>query len=84
MRYGIDQGYRFLDFGRSTRGDGTFEAKRQWGADSAQLHWVYEPNLNGQAGEASRKHGKAAHLWQHLPVALTKLVGPWIRKGLPS
>ena len=84
MRYGIANGYRLLDFGRSARGDGTFEAKRQWGANPVQLHWIYEPELNDQVAESTKKHVNASCIWQQLPVALTKLVGPWIRKGLPS
>lgn len=84
MRYGIDHGCRFLDLGRSSRGDGTYEAKRQWGAEPLQLYWACEPDLGEQTGEASGKYMKAVRLWQRLPVPLTKLAGPWIRKGLPN
>lgn len=84
MRYGIAHGCRILDFGRSARGDGTFEAKRQWGANPVQLHWVYESGVAETEDHASQQHATAIRLWQRLPVPLTKAVGPWIRKGLPS
>lgn len=85
MRHGIANGNRFLDFGRSARGDGTFEAKRQWGAEPIQLHWVYETEMDNPSNrETSKKYGKAARLWRQLPLSLTKVAGPWIRKGIPG
>jgi len=85
MQYGIANGYRFMDFGRSARGDGTYKNKLEWGTTPVQLHWVYEPHMDDPAStEIVKKYGTAVRCWRRLPVSLTKVVGPWIRKGLSA
>ena len=84
MRYGVANGYRLLDFGRSARGDGTFEAKRQWGSHPHELHWTYQSLESGRPAEPSHNRATVMRLWRRLPVPLATVMGPWIRKGLPS
>ena len=40
LRFASDNGYKIFDFGRSTPGEGTFQFKKQWGAEPASLHWA--------------------------------------------
>lgn len=100
MRFGIAHGYQVLDFGRSSRDSGTFEAKRQWGAEPVQLYWHYYPDgadsrvpstlwrrlLNISHGWPVRggRLAWAASFWKHLPVGVTNTVGPWLRRGIPN
>lgn len=84
MRYGIANGYRVLDFGRSTRGSGTFEAKRQWGANEVQLHWVYWPEAATPPGVGKGRFSWASELWQYLPLFVANTIGPWLRRGIPN
>ena len=41
IRHGCREGYRTLDLGRSFRNAGTFEFKRQWGAQPHTLPWIF-------------------------------------------
>ncbi len=84
MRYGIANGDRILDFGRSSRNSGTYEAKRQWGAELVQLHWYYYPEGISPAGADAKQLGWAANLWRRLPLPLANTIGPWLRRGIPN
>jgi FemAB-related protein (PEP-CTERM system-associated) len=60
MRYGISEGHRVLDLGRSSWNSGTFEAKRQWGASPVQLYWHHtrgsdEANVGAERSSAWRR-----------------------------
>src|SRR6267378_2196205 len=41
LEFACDNGYRVFDFGRSTRGEGTYKFKEQWGAVPRPLFWHY-------------------------------------------
>ncbi len=85
MRRAAGEGRLWLDFGRSTRGSGTYRFKRQWGAREEPLHWQRRARGPGnRAPMLTREggHDLAARLWSHLPVAVTRLIGPAIRGHL--
>jgi len=75
-----------FDFGRSTRLSGTYQFKRQWGADEEPLFWYRIPIHGGTALDASRSNGTSrdalAGIWRRLPLAVTRHVGPRLRKYL--
>lgn len=86
LQVACDQGYRVFDFGRSTKGEGTFRFKEQWGAKPVQLYWHYWMRNGGVMPELNPKNPKyraAIAIWKRLPVGLTKLIGPAIVKNLP-
>ncbi len=89
IRYAIDQGFRKFDFGRSTRNEsheGTFNFKKQWGARPVQLYWQYLVDANGKISELNPENPKyraAIRVWQHLPVPLTRMLGPLIVRSIP-
>jgi FemAB-related protein (PEP-CTERM system-associated) len=75
-----------FDMGRSTPNEGTFNFKAQWGAEPLPLHWEYHmaterelPNLS----PANPKFHFAISIWQKLPIALTRRVGPMIVRTIP-
>jgi len=85
LEYACDNGYKYFDFGRSTPDEGTYKFKEQWGAKPNPLYWHYI-SLNGQpiieeTSETS-KFDKAIQYWQKLPVPVTKILGPMIRKHI--
>lgn len=84
MRFGIAHGLRILDLGRSSRGSGTFEAKRQWGAEEQQLYWYYDPPTARPPGEEVARASWAVGFWRRLPLPLVNAVGPWLRRGIPN
>jgi FemAB-related protein (PEP-CTERM system-associated) len=81
VRYALACGCRLFDFGRSSPGSGTFEAKREWAAEPVQLYWY---GSGGDAAEISRPRQLAVRAWQRLPVPVATAGGHLIRGGLPQ
>jgi hypothetical protein len=83
MRTGIEEGFRVLDFGRSSPDAGTFEAKRQWKAEAHQLYWHYHPDT-AEPGQDLQRLVWATRVWKRLPVSVVDRLGPRVRGGLPN
>jgi serine/alanine adding enzyme len=85
LEYACSQGYRFFDFGRSTPDEGTYHFKEQWGATPQPLNWQYI-TLNGKPVDADQseksKFDRAIEYWKKLPVPVTRVLGPLIRKHI--
>jgi FemAB-related protein (PEP-CTERM system-associated) len=85
LRHACDAGFTQFDFGRSTRDAGTYRFKRQWGAQEEPLFWYTIP-LRQRAGTtpdgAGRRESLAVEAWRRLPLAVTRSVGPRIRRYL--
>jgi len=85
LEYASNCGYNWFDFGRSSPGEGTYKFKQQWGAHPNPLYWQYV-SLNGKEvkypGSEKTKFDKAIQYWQKLPVSVTKMIGPMIRKHI--
>jgi FemAB-related protein (PEP-CTERM system-associated) len=83
LEYACDNGFEVFEFGRSTPGEGTYRFKEQWGATPAALHWhtisLKGPQHTEVQTEKDRFAG-AVRYWQKLPVPVTRLIGPYIRK----
>lgn len=85
MRFGISEGFRTFDLGRSSWNSGTFEAKRQWGASPLQLHWHYAPaDAPPPVGEETKRLAWAVQLWQRLPLPVANAIGPVVRRTIPN
>ena len=85
IRNGCGEGFRRFDFGRSTRGSGTYRFKRQWGAQEEPLRWYTIPMSRRRRRLRPTGAGRAAFLagsWRRLPLAVTRRLGPHIRKYL--
>ena len=81
----IERGQRAFDFGRSSRDSNTFRFKRQWGAQPHAAVWQYyvrRGTIDDMRPESAR-YRLMIRLWQRLPVALTRLIGPPIVRGIP-
>lgn len=76
IRFGIRQGLRFLDLGRSPAESGTYQFKLQWGARPEQLQYLYLDGETGQAGPPDREKLKfLIELWKRTPDFITQPVG---------
>ena len=89
LAHAADHGYRFFDFGRSTPGEGTYRFKLQWGAEPHPMYWytiwLNQNRSTDEAPEASSpsaKRAAAVKLWQKLPVGISRVIGPSIRKHI--
>ena len=86
IQFGIQQGMKTFDFGRSTPGEGTYRFKTQWGAKPHPLVWEYWtkdgaplPNIS----PSNVKFSLAIKLWKKLPLSVANLVGPPIVRSIP-
>jgi FemAB-related protein (PEP-CTERM system-associated) len=88
IRYACARDCRRFDFGRSSLGSGTYNFKRQWGAEQTQIYWQVLSRKDISRGTAfsvgSPKYRLVLEMWKHLPLALTKLIGPHLRKYLTN
>ena len=86
LKYAIQKGFRYFDFGRSTKDAGTFRFKQQWGAQPKQLYWHYGLVKRGEVpllSPANPKYALMINIWKRLPVKLTQWLGPRIVKNIP-
>lgn len=79
LKYAAEAGLTTFDFGRSTIDSGTYEFKKEWGAEPVQLYWHY---LMGK-GESppdqrpdSPKYRMMVACWKKLPVWMARVIGP--------
>ncbi len=81
----IQRGQPCFDFGRSTINSPTYRFKKQWGAQPAEAVWQYYLRRGsiGQMRPESGRFSLAIRLWRRLPVWLSRLLGPWIVRGIP-
>jgi FemAB-related protein (PEP-CTERM system-associated) len=85
IRSAFAQGLQTFDFGRSSRNSGTYRFKRQWGAQEEPLFWYSIPMGRRAARPSSGDGRRTAFLagsWRHLPLAVTRHLGPHIRRYL--
>jgi serine/alanine adding enzyme len=85
MQEVLRRGARKFNFGRSTPGSGTHEFKHQWGGQDVPLPWL-QWSPSGVASPPSPDqplYRAATFVWRHLPLGLTKLVGPRLARFLP-
>jgi len=86
LSYAADNGFKKFDFGRSTPHEGTYQFKMQWGAQPLQLYWHYWLSRGNALPEINPKNPKYRYfikIWQHLPLWLTKALGPGIVRNIP-
>jgi len=85
MRDACERGIEIFDFGRSKRGTGSFDFKRNWGFEPALLAYEYE--LYGgraipQNNPLNPRYRALIALWQRLPRPLVNAIGPSVARHL--
>ncbi len=85
MRRARVRGCRVFDYGRSKRGAGSFDFKKNWGFEPQPLHYEYRL-LKGagipQNNPANPKYRAVIGLWRRLPRSLVNAIGPSIVRNL--
>jgi FemAB-related protein (PEP-CTERM system-associated) len=86
MRWGGQNGFRLFDFGRSKRVKGSYDFKSHWGMVERELPYEVHlikgkelPNLS-PANPAFRL---PILMWQRLPLAVARAVGPFLIRFVP-
>jgi FemAB-related protein (PEP-CTERM system-associated) len=83
IRSGCDKGLRWLDFGRSSPGSGTYRFKMQWGGQERRLNWEASERPSTIDSENPRYRWLIT-AWQKLPVPVATWIGPVLRRRLSN
>jgi FemAB-related protein (PEP-CTERM system-associated) len=85
MRRACERGLKVFDFGRSKRGTGSFDFKKNWGFEPTPLYYEYflvadqaVPDIN----PLNPKYRLFIQVWKKMPRALANAIGPHIVKNL--
>jgi FemAB-related protein (PEP-CTERM system-associated) len=85
MRRAAERGCRVFDYGRSKKDTGSFRFKKHWGFEPEPLNYEYYlvrarqlPELN----PSNPKYRLFIQAWQKLPLGVSRVVGPWLARGL--
>lgn len=85
MRRAGERGIKLFDYGRSKRGTGSFDFKRNWGFEPEPLSYEYHlvraktlPDIN----PLNPKYRLFIAAWRRLPLPVSRLLGPSIARSL--
>ena len=85
MQRAADRGVRLFDYGRSKRGSGSYDFKRNWGFEPEPLAYEYTLCTGSkvpQHNPLNPKYRALIALWQRLPRPVANALGPRIVRGL--
>ncbi|MEW6118609.1 MAG: FemAB family XrtA/PEP-CTERM system-associated protein [Pseudomonadota bacterium] len=85
MRRACERGHRVFDFGRSKRGTGSFDFKKNWGFEPSPLHYEYFLVRDREVPEINPlnpKYRLFIQAWKKMPLALANAIGPHIVRNL--
>ena len=85
MRRASERGCRIFDYGRSKRGAGSFDFKKNWGFEPQPLHYEYQlfkGNGIPQNNPLNPKYRALIGLWRRLPRPVVNALGPSIVRNL--
>ena len=87
IRRAIGRGLARFDFGRSQPGTGTYRFKEQFGAAPFPLAYQYVMGREGRVptlADQKASFDLAVRLWQRLPLAVSRALGPRVRRLFPE
>jgi FemAB-related protein (PEP-CTERM system-associated) len=85
MRRACERGVRIFDYGRSKRGTGPFDFKRNWGFEPAALAYeysLYRRRSIPKNNPLNPKYRALITLWRWLPIPVANALGPHVAKSL--
>ena len=85
MRRASERGLKTFDYGRSKRGTGSFDFKKNWGFEPTPLAYEYRLLTRDSVPEnnpLNPKYRALIAVWRRLPRPLVNAVGPLIVRGL--
>ncbi len=85
MRRSADRGCRVFNYGRSKRGTGPFDFKKNWGFEPTPLTYeyrLYRRDSVPQNNPLNPKYRLMIATWRRLPRWLVNAIGPYLVRGL--
>ena len=85
MRRACERGLKLFDYGRSKRGTGSFDFKKNWGFEPEPMFYEYHlvkarsvPEVN----PLNPKYRLLINTWKRLPLPVSRLIGPYLARNL--
>jgi len=85
MRRACERKIRVFDYGRSKRGTGPFEFKKNWGFEPTPLAYeycLYRRERIPENNPLNPKYRALIALWRRLPIPVANFFGPYLAKSL--
>ena len=85
MRRACSRGVRVFDYGRSKRGTGSFDFKKNWGFEPQPLSYeyrLYKRDAVPQNNPANAKYKLMIETWRKLPLGFANWLGPYVVRSL--
>lgn len=85
MRRAVGRGLRVFDYGRSKRGTGSFDFKKNWGFEARPLQYEYlllKRDAVPQNNPSNPKYRAFIGMWRRLPGPVATAIGPSIVRNL--
>lgn len=89
LKYGCENGFKWVDLGRSRRDSGSSIFKMKWGAAPQPLYQQYylngiaQPPPVGSSVEENARYRFLINVWRRLPLSVAEVLGPQLRKRMP-
>lgn len=80
------KGYKYFDFGRSSKDSNTFKFKKQWVPTPQPLIWQYHLRKSKEIPEINPRNPALRFfikIWQRLPLPVANYLGPKVNRMLP-
>jgi FemAB-related protein (PEP-CTERM system-associated) len=85
MRRACERGVRLFDYGRSKRGTGSFDFKKNWGFEPEPLAYEYDlvsRTSIPQNNPMNPRYAAAIAVWRRLPRGVVNAIGPLLARSL--
>lgn len=85
MRRACERGIRIFDYGRSKRGTGPYDFKKNWGFEPTPLAYeycLYRRERIPENNPLNPKYRALIAMWRRLPIPVANLIGPHLVKSL--
>jgi FemAB-related protein (PEP-CTERM system-associated) len=86
LQQACSSGYSWFHFGRSSLNSGTYQFKKQWGAEADPLYWYrFAAGVRDvtSSQDMQEKYEWAAKAWRKMPLWFTQWLGPKMVANLP-
>ena len=85
MRRAAERGLKVFDYGRSKQGTGSYSFKKNWGFEPKPLPYEYvlvKSDTVPDVNPLNPKYRLFIEGWKRMPLALSKVIGPWLARSL--
>lgn len=83
IEWGAENGFKYLDFGRTREKSGVWLFKRKWGGELVKMPYFYKFYKKELKERQEIQYGQLSKLWsKYMPEFIANKIGPWIIKQI--